>query len=183
MCVLISDEGFGPWASCYDLSLSLMLLTRCQILAHLSWKLKWAFLIAFRHCLSVCLSICKLSYFQLLKNHWANFNQTWHKVSWGEGHLENHLILIKIIIGFDITICVYWFELFSQVSYVAHGPFVCNVKGKLTVNAKICFINIHLVSDLGFLRLVYDTCTTAALIASHHWVGVKRLVWIQLSSA
>jgi hypothetical protein len=48
-------------------------------LAYLSWKLKWAFLIAF--CLlSVCPSVCKLLHFQLLlQNHWANFNQTWHK--------------------------------------------------------------------------------------------------------
>ena len=39
-------------------------------------------------CLSVCPSDClsvNLSYFQLLKNHWANFNQTWHKVSLSEG--------------------------------------------------------------------------------------------------
>ena len=36
---------------------------------------------------------------------------------------------------------------------MARGPFVRNVKGKLTVNAKICFINIHLVSDFGFLHL------------------------------
>ena len=52
-------------------------------LAHLSWKLKCAFLIAC--CLSsVCLSsVCpfvNFSHFQLLlQNHWANLNQTWHK--------------------------------------------------------------------------------------------------------
>ena len=35
--------------------------------------------------LSVCLSV-NLSHFHLLlQNHWANFNQTWHKVSFGEG--------------------------------------------------------------------------------------------------
>ena len=35
-------------------------------------------------CPSVCL--CKFSHFHLLlQNHWANFNQTWHKVSEGEG--------------------------------------------------------------------------------------------------
>ena len=33
---------------------------------------------------SVCLSV-NFSYFQLLlKNHWANFNQTWHKASLGK---------------------------------------------------------------------------------------------------
>jgi hypothetical protein len=62
-------------------------------LAHLSWKLKWAFLIA--RCpasvclsvrLSVRLSVCKLLYFRLLlQNHWANFNQTWLKSSLGQG--------------------------------------------------------------------------------------------------
>ena len=36
-------------------------------------------------CLSVCLSV-NFSYFRLLlKNHWANLNQTWHKASLGEG--------------------------------------------------------------------------------------------------
>ena len=36
----------------------------------------------------VCLSVrlCNFSHFHLLlKNHWANFNQTWHKVSLYEG--------------------------------------------------------------------------------------------------
>jgi hypothetical protein len=36
--------------------------------------------------LSVRLSVCKLLHFRLLlQNHWANFNQTWHKSSLGEG--------------------------------------------------------------------------------------------------
>ena len=36
--------------------------------------------------LSVCLSVCKLLHFRLLlQNHWANFNQTWHKSSLGGG--------------------------------------------------------------------------------------------------
>jgi hypothetical protein len=36
--------------------------------------------------LSVCLSVCKLLHFRLLlQNHWANFNQTWHKLSLGRG--------------------------------------------------------------------------------------------------
>ena len=40
-------------------------------------------------CLSVCLSVrlsVNFSHFHLLlQNHWANFNQTWHKASLGEG--------------------------------------------------------------------------------------------------
>ena len=59
------------------------------------------------------------------KHPWVNGIQVCSK--------KNHLILIKIIMGFfsslnqryDIIICVYWFELFSQVSDVAHGPLVC----------------------------------------------------------
>ena len=39
--------------------------------------------------LSVCLSVCTsvtFSYFRLLlKNHWVNFNQTWHKAPLGKG--------------------------------------------------------------------------------------------------
>ena len=41
-------------------------------------------------CLSVRLSVrlsVNFSHFHLLlQNHWANFNQTWHKVSLGEGN-------------------------------------------------------------------------------------------------
>ena len=56
-------------------------------LAHLSWKLKWAFLIACRPlfvCPSVHLSVYFYFFPLLLKNHWANFNQTWHKASLGK---------------------------------------------------------------------------------------------------
>ena len=46
--------------------------------------------------------------------------------------MKNQLILIYLIMFFfsslneryDIIMCVYWFELFSQVSNVAHGPLV-----------------------------------------------------------
>ena len=54
-------------------------------LAHLHWKLKWAYLIA---CCpwSFLLSV-NFSHFQLLlRNHWANFNQTWQKTFLGEGN-------------------------------------------------------------------------------------------------
>ena len=35
--------------------------------------------------LSVCLSVNFSHFHLLLQNHWANFNQTWHKVFLGEG--------------------------------------------------------------------------------------------------
>ena len=59
-----------------------------SFLAHLSWKLKWAFLITCRLSsvfLSVRLSVNFSHFHLLLQNHWANYNQTWHKVSLGCG--------------------------------------------------------------------------------------------------
>ena len=32
--------------------------------------------------------VVKVSQFHLLQNHWANFNQTWHYASFGEGDLN-----------------------------------------------------------------------------------------------
>ena len=53
-------------------------------LAHLSRRLKWAFLI--KICPLSVVVIVNFSHFHLLlQNHWANFNQTWHKASLGEG--------------------------------------------------------------------------------------------------
>ena len=58
-------------------------------LCHLSWKLKWAFLITWRSsCVrlsSVRLSINFSHFHLLLKNQWANFNQTSLKASFGNG--------------------------------------------------------------------------------------------------
>jgi hypothetical protein len=67
-----------------------------DFLAHLSWKLKWAFLIALCPSSvrlsvcpsvrpSVCLSVRLLHFQLLLQNRWANFNQSWHKSSVGKG--------------------------------------------------------------------------------------------------
>ena len=91
-----SQEVINIWI-CIKMLLSHDLLVNSQLhlnpfLAHLSWKLKWAFLITCRPssgCPSVCPSVClsvNFSHFHLLlQNHWANFNQTWYKVSLGEG--------------------------------------------------------------------------------------------------
>ena len=62
-------------------------------LAHLSQRLKWAFLITIIRlsvvAVGVGVVVVKFSHFLLLlQNHWANFNQTWHKVSLSEGDLS-----------------------------------------------------------------------------------------------
>ena len=57
-----------------------------NILTHLSWKLKWAFLIAccpLSVCPSVCLSVNFSHFHLLLLKHWASFNQTLHTASLG----------------------------------------------------------------------------------------------------
>ena len=62
------------------------------ILAHLSWKLKWAFPIACRPS-SVRPSVRTFFLFRHLHNHWANLNQTWHKASLGGG--DSSLLIWK----------------------------------------------------------------------------------------
>ena len=62
----------------------------------------------------------------LFQNHWVNFNQFLHKASLGEDSNEKTISYHKVYF-FSSSLnqrCVYWFELFSQVSDVAHGPLV-----------------------------------------------------------
>ena len=55
-------------------------------LAHLSRRLKWAFLIKICPLSVVVVVVVNFSHFHLLlQNHWANFNQNWHKASLGKG--------------------------------------------------------------------------------------------------
>ena len=62
-----------------------------DFLAHLSQRLKWAFLIKICQLSVVVVVVVNVvvvnfSHFHLLlQNHWANFNQTWHKASLGAG--------------------------------------------------------------------------------------------------
>ena len=64
------------------------------LLAHLTSRLKWAFLIKICQ-LSVVIVVVVVvvmvvinfsNFHLLLQNHWANFNQTWHKASLGKGN-------------------------------------------------------------------------------------------------
>ena len=57
-----------------------------SFLAHLSRRLKWAFLIKICPLSVVVVVVVNFSHFHLLlQNHWANFNQTWHKAPLGKG--------------------------------------------------------------------------------------------------
>ena len=56
------------------------------LLANLSHRFKWAFLIKICPLSVVVVVDVNFSHFHLLlQNHWANFNQTWHKASLNEG--------------------------------------------------------------------------------------------------
>ena len=66
----------------YSLAYYYMYLIRTfcdhSFLDHLNRRLKWAFLI------KICPVVYFLHFHLLLQNHWANFNQTWHKASLDE---------------------------------------------------------------------------------------------------
>ena len=90
-------------------------------LAHLSWKLKWAFLST---CCpsSVCLSVNFSYFWLLLQNHWANFSQTWHKASLGvcsnEEPFNSHIISKWWVFSslkqrYDIIMCLLIWTVFS----------------------------------------------------------------------
>ena len=75
-----------------------------------------------------------------MKNHWVNFNQTWHKAFFGEGDLRFYKwVPFSYQKGdylfFPLQINVMKrFKLVSQVSDVAHGPLV---RSKST--CRICY--------------------------------------------
>ena len=90
---IYSKSKFSPFILCIIIRWSAALLFLGDILMHncitfSSPELKAQ--VSFSdHQSSVCPSIClsvNFSHFQLLlQKHWANFNQTWHKISPGEG--------------------------------------------------------------------------------------------------
>ena len=59
-------------------------------------------------------------------------------------HKVNNVILSSLNQRYDIIICVYWFELFSQVSDVAHGPLVFVFLSKFnkmsSVETSVCLL-------------------------------------------
>ena len=141
-------------------SFCLFISTPISFLAHLSWKLKWAFLITCRPS-SVCPSVNFSHFHLLLQNHWANFNQTWHKASLGEGdssllskgphpfpRRDNYEKVNQLRNQcYDIIIalnkCVYLYELVSQVSDVAKGPLVIIIIWNI-IN---CYLNRRIIIE------------------------------------
>ena len=127
---LLRKEAFGcdklkKVGKCLGLDRTPSLIPVDFFLAHLSFR---AFLIAFRPL--VCLFVNFSHFHLLLQNHWANFNQIWHKASLGEGdsmfyksgpfnsqkgdnRFSSPNQLYDIIIA--LLKCIYWFELVSQV--------------------------------------------------------------------
>ena len=114
---------------------------RDVVLAHLSRRLKWAFLI--KICplsvvidvvfvvvvvgVFVCVVVVNFSHVHLLlQNHWTKFqpNLAQSIVGWRGFKFSILMKFSSLNQHFDIGICVYWFELFSQVSDVDHGPLV-----------------------------------------------------------
>ena len=53
---------------------------------------------------------------------WMGFNFVQRRTIYS--HKDNNGFFSSLNQRYDIIICVYWFELFSQVSDVAHGPLV-----------------------------------------------------------
>ena len=77
---------FNRAAIFFTLFIAVDLQTFLHFLAHLSWKLSelfWSKFVRRPSSLS-SLFVVNFSQFYLLKNHRANFNQTWHKVSLGK---------------------------------------------------------------------------------------------------
>ena len=59
----------------------LLVLSSPELKAHMSFSDHLSSVV----CLSIRLSVNFSHFHLLLQNHWANFNQTWHKASLGEG--------------------------------------------------------------------------------------------------
>ena len=83
-------KDFFNWKLLNFIQNEIPFIAKYSFLAHLSRRLKWAFLI--KICplsvvvVVVVVVVVNFSHFHLLlQNHWANFNKTWHKASLGKG--------------------------------------------------------------------------------------------------
>ena len=83
-----SPAGNGRVDNYYNsenaLLLKVALCISQQFLAHLNAQVSFTGHLSSVVSLSICLSVNFSHFHQILQNHWANFNQTWHKVSLGE---------------------------------------------------------------------------------------------------
>ena len=83
-----TEYMFIWWLGHFKISAHCHYYHHLTFLAHLSRRLKWAFLIKIcpLSVVVVVVVVVNFSHFHLLlQNHWANFNQTCHKASLGEG--------------------------------------------------------------------------------------------------
>ena len=91
-----------------------------------------------RHC--VCPSVNFSHFHLLLQNHWANFNQTWHKASLDEGdvQMKSHVFQGKIITKYIAKMHYQRIRIFSRT--------ICLILTNLGINdpwmiATKCFAN------------------------------------------
>ena len=125
----------------------------------------------------------------LLQNCSANFNQFWHEASLGEDANEKTISYHKVNIFFsslnqryDIIICVNWFELFSQVSDVAHEPLVLNfTKHFQSLSSHKPWYKANFFISEPVLFGTWDGVFTSCLINILGVVIFLRMGWIVVS--
>ena len=121
-----------------------------HFLAHLSFS---------DHLLSIC-PFVNFPPFHLLKNHCANFNQTCHKTSLGEGN--------STLFNYSLNKCVYWFKLVSQVSDVVQWPLVWGFT---------CLRGIFLLSLPTVILLRYSWYNVKHQIVHESFLFLVDLCW------
>jgi hypothetical protein len=86
LTVGLSDVTFNCWSVDCKRWKVLGIFSSPELKAKVNYSDRLLSVVRLSVCLSVCPSVCKLLHFRLLlQNHWANFNQTWHKSFLGEG--------------------------------------------------------------------------------------------------
>ena len=86
-----------------------------KFLDHLSRRLKWDFLIKIcpLSVVVVVVVVVNFSHFHfLLQNHWANFNQTWHKASLSKGVIfsKHHIVRLHNKLDYILFNFIFFFK-------------------------------------------------------------------------
>ena len=101
------------------------------LLAHLSRRLKWAFLIKICPLSVVVVVVVVIIFSSSSPEQLGQFQPNLAQCILG---WRGFKFVSSLNQHYDIVICVYWFELFSQVSNVAHGPLVSSPEPKTQVS-------------------------------------------------